>query len=52
MAIVATLVSAMAFFGGYIAGQYGWWWGAFGLIVVYGAIYKFVDAGGHGGGKH
>jgi fatty acid desaturase len=47
IAIVATLIVLLAFWAGYIAGGHGWWWVAFGMLVVYGAVYKIVDAGGH-----
>lgn len=46
IAFVATLVCLLAFYGGYVSGGYGWWWTGFGLLVVYGAVYKIVDAGG------
>lgn len=52
VAFVATLIAALTFFAGYFAGQYGWWWTAFSMLIIYGMIYKVVDAGGHGGGKH
>ena len=52
VAIFATLICGMAYFAGYFSGKEGWWWTVFAVLVVYGAIYKMVDAGGHGGGHH
>jgi hypothetical protein len=53
IAFVFTLITLMAFWSGYISGGHGWWWVAFGCLIIYGGVYKFVDAGGHGGGgKH
>lgn len=46
ISLVATIIGLLIFFAGYIAGGYGWWWVALGLIVVYGAVYRVVDAGG------
>lgn len=48
VAAMATIVCALAYFAGYFSGPNGWWWTAFALVVVYGMIYKIVDAGGHG----
>lgn len=45
IAIVATFVAALAYLAGYISGGYSWWWTIFALFIVYGMIYKIVDAG-------
>lgn len=47
VAFVGVLIGCLIFFAGYVAGGYGWWWVSFGLIVIYGIIYKVIDAGGH-----
>lgn len=52
IAAVATLVVLLGFCAGYVSGQYGWWWTGFALVIIYGAVYKIIDAGGHGGGHH
>ena len=51
IAFVFTLITLLAFWSGYVSGGHGWWWVAFGCLIIYGGVYKFVDAG-HGGGKH
>jgi len=44
---VATLICILAYFAGYLSGGYGWWWTVAALLVIYGAVYKIIDAGGH-----
>ena len=44
IAFLGTFVVVLAYWGGYLSGVQGWWWTAFGLIVVYGGIYKIIDA--------
>jgi len=43
VAISATAICGLAYYSGYISGPHGWWWTAFGLVIIYGAIFKFVD---------
>jgi hypothetical protein len=43
VAFCATAVTALAFFGGYLAGPRGWWWAAFALLVVYGGVYRIIN---------
>ena len=43
VAFLGTLVTLLAYFSGYVSGQYGWWWTAFGLLIIYGGIYKIID---------
>ena len=43
IAFFGTLVAVLAFWGGYASGVQGWWWTAFGLVIVYGGIYKIID---------
>lgn len=47
---LATFICAMAYIAGYVSGEHGWWWTIVAVLIVYGAIYKAVDAGG--GGHH
>ena len=49
VASLATVICLLAFFSGYVSGEHGWWWVAAGCFVIYGGVYKFIDAGGHGG---
>jgi fatty acid desaturase len=49
VAIFATFVALMAYIAGYISGGFGWWWTAFATLIVYGIMYRLIDAGGHGG---
>lgn len=44
IAFVATLITALAWYAGYVSGQYGWWWTIVAVVIVYGIIYKLVDA--------
>ena len=43
VAILATLITCLAFYAGYISGTFGWWWTVFGLVIVYGGVYKIID---------
>jgi hypothetical protein len=42
IAFVATFITLLAYVSGYVSGQQGWWWTGFGLLVIYGGIYKLV----------
>lgn len=44
IALLGTLILALAFIAGYGAGIRGWWWAAFALILMYGLIIKVIDA--------
>lgn len=44
---VATLICLLVYVAGYISGGYGWWWTAAAILIVYGIVYKVIDAGGH-----
>jgi ABC-type transport system involved in Fe-S cluster assembly fused permease/ATPase subunit len=52
VALLATGIAGLAYAAGYFSGPHGWWWTVFALFVVYGFVYKTIDAGGHGGGHH
>ncbi|MFA7653421.1 MAG: hypothetical protein WCX97_00035 [Candidatus Magasanikbacteria bacterium] len=43
VAFCATVICGLAYYSGYISGPHEMWWTAFGLIVIYGAVFKFVD---------
>lgn len=43
VAALATIICLLAYYSGYISGGHGWWWTAFGLIIIYGGVYKLID---------
>jgi hypothetical protein len=43
VAAIATIICLMAYYSGYVSGIFGWWWTVFGLLVIYGGIYKILD---------
>lgn len=45
VAFIATLVCALAYMSGYVSGQHGWWWSVFAVLIIYGIMYKLIDAG-------
>jgi hypothetical protein len=52
VAAIASVICLLAYLAGYFSGPQGWWWTVFAILIVYGLIYKLIDAGGHGGGGH
>ena len=42
VAFLATTVAFLSYFSGYQSGKMGWWWTAFGLVVIYGGVYKII----------
>lgn len=44
VAFLATAITALAYISGYFSGIHGWWWTFFGLAVIYGGVYKIIDA--------
>jgi len=42
VAACATLICGLAYYSGYISSKQGWWWTAFGLLVIYGMVYKII----------
>jgi len=42
LAVISTLITLAIFLGGYFSAKNGWWWAGFGVIVVYGIVYKLV----------
>ena len=47
VAFIATLICFFAWYSGYLSGGYGWWWTVFGLLVIYGGVYKAIHGGSH-----
>ena len=47
IASVATLITFFVYLSGYFSGKVGWWWTGLFLVIIYFAMLKFVDAGGH-----
>lgn len=45
IAFLATVICLLAFYSGYVSGQHGWWWVAFSLLIIYGGVYKIINAG-------
>lgn len=43
VAFIGLFVSGIIYWAGYVGGQNGVWWAAFGLIFVYVAIYKLIE---------
>ncbi len=43
VAIIATVICLLAYYSGYVSGQYHWWWTAFGVLIIYGGVYKLID---------
>ncbi len=43
VAFIATSICLMAYFSGYLSSPYGWWWTAFGVLIVYGGVYRIID---------
>jgi len=42
IAIVVTLICLLAYYAGYISGVFGWWWTAFGSLIIFGGVYKVL----------
>ncbi len=45
VAATATIITILAYYAGYISGGYGWWWTVFAALIIYGIVYKIIDAG-------
>jgi len=43
VAFIASAFCALAYFGGYFSGQFGWWWTVFAVLIVYGMVYHLID---------
>lgn len=42
VAACATAICVLAYFSGWISGQFGWWWTIFAMLVVYGGIISIL----------
>jgi len=47
VSFLSTLVVLFGYYAGYYSGKNGWWWTVFSVGIIYLAMYKFVNAGGH-----
>ncbi|MFA4831095.1 MAG: hypothetical protein WC862_05020 [Patescibacteria group bacterium] len=43
ISFLAVLISFVIWFGGYISGAHGWWWTAFGCIIIYSIVYALLE---------
>jgi len=43
VALACTIVCALAFYAGYVSGQYGLWWAVFSLVIIYGGVFNLVN---------
>jgi len=43
VALIATIICVMAYYSGYISHMFDLWWTVFGMLIVYGGIYKILD---------
>lgn len=43
VAIIATIICMFAYYSGYVSGTLGWWWTVFGLLIVYGGVYRIIN---------
>lgn len=43
IAALAVAITLLAYYAGYVAGARGWWWPVFGVIIIYGGVYKLVN---------
>jgi len=42
---LATFLTAIIYYAGYISGGHGWWWTVVAVLIIYGIVYKVIDAG-------
>jgi len=43
VAFIATIIGLFIYYAGYLSGQNGWWWTGFGLVIIYGGVYKIIN---------
>ncbi len=43
VALASTIVCALAYYSGYISGQHDMWWTVFGLVIIYGGVFKLIN---------
>lgn len=44
VAALITTICVLAYFAGYFSGPLGWWWTVFAVLIIYGMVYKIIDA--------
>ena len=44
IAFLGTLVTFLAWLSGFVSAARGWWWTAFGLVVIYVSLYQLLEA--------
>ena len=42
-AIAATIICLLAYYSGWISANLGLWWTAFGVLIIYGGVYKILS---------
>ncbi len=42
VAFCGTLICLLAYVSGYYSGENGWWWTAFGMLIMYGGIFSIL----------
>lgn len=42
VAFLATLICVLAYYSGWISSKFGWWWTIFGVLIIYGGIYRIL----------
>lgn len=43
IAFIGLLIAILIFWSAYIAGANGWWWAAFGILIIYPIVYGLVN---------
>lgn len=43
IAALAVVICLFAYYAGWISGRFGWWWTVFGLLIIYGGVYRIVN---------
>ncbi|MFA5061923.1 MAG: hypothetical protein WC526_02155 [Patescibacteria group bacterium] len=41
--IIASVICLLAYYAGWLSGQFGWWWTAFAILIVYGGVYRILN---------
>jgi len=40
VAFIIAMIGLVAFVAGYFAAEFGWWWTGFGVLIIYGGVFK------------
>ena len=43
VAALATIITVLAYYSGYISGPHGWWWTVFGCVIIYGGVFRLIN---------